>query len=181
MSDEVLTPEDLPPGWSERLESIRKAAGALIATRAAIFREELSEKTSHLTRGLAAMAVALAFGVVALLLLTGFLAAVFARLFGGMVWGLLAVFVLYGIVAGGAGLLSMKSLRRVRPGDFPVTWEELRMDWDALELARSAPKEPEERDEDELPRDERFGPDAVRPATDLSDEDFEARYRAESE
>ena len=113
------------------------------------------------------MAVALAFGVVALLVFTGFLAAVFARLFGGMVWGLLAVFVLYGIVAGGAALLGMKSLRSVRPGDFPVTWEEVRKDWDALELARSAPKEPEERDDDELPRDERFGPDAVRPVADL--------------
>ncbi|MFN2385119.1 MAG: phage holin family protein [Thermoanaerobaculia bacterium] len=181
MSDEIVTPEDLPPGWSERLESIRKAAGALIVTRAAIFREEVSEKTSHLTHGLAAISIALAFGSVALLVFTGFLAAVFARLFGGAVWGLLAVFVLYGLITGGAALLGMKSLRRVRPGDFPVTRGELRKDWAALELARSAPEEPEERDEDELPRDDRFGPDAVRPGRDGRDEDFEARYRAEAE
>ena len=181
MSDDALTPEDLPPGWSERLESIRKAAGALIVTRVAIFREELSEKTSHLARGLAAVSIALAFGSVALLVFTGFLAAVFAQLFGGAVWGLLAVFVLYGLIAGGAALFGVKSLRRVRPGDFPVTWDELRKDWGALEFARSAPEEPEERDEDELPRDDRFGPDAVRPRPDGGDGDFEARYRAEAE
>jgi uncharacterized membrane protein YqjE len=181
MSDEALTPEDLPPGWSERLESIWKAAGALIMTRVAIFRAELSEKTSHLTRGLAAVSIALAFGTVALLVFTGFLAAVFARLFGAILWGLLAVFVLYALIAGAAALLGLKSLRRVRPGDFPITSEELRKDWSAFELARRAPAEPEERDEDELPRDERFGPDAVRPDRDGRNEDFEARYRAEAE
>jgi hypothetical protein len=181
MSDEPLNPEDLPPGWSERLESIRKAAGALIVTRVAIFREELSEKTSHLARGLAGVSIALAFGSVALLVFTGFLAAVFARLFGGAVWGLLAVFVLYGLIAGGAALFGVQSLRRIRPGDFPVTREELRKDWAAFETARSAPEEPEARDEDELPRDDRFGPDAVRPGAAARDEDFEARYRAEAE
>jgi MFS family permease len=177
MAEEAAaTPEELPPGWRERLEAIRKAGGALFATRTAILREELGQKRSHLGRGVVGLAVAAAFAIVALLVFTGFLAAVLAQLFESAALGLLVVFLLYALIAGISGAVGWKAMRRVRPGDFPVTREELRKDWDALQLAK---------EEEIFPRDERFGPEAAEERdaqrTDLLDEDLEARYRAEAE
>jgi uncharacterized membrane protein YqjE len=176
MAEEApATPDELPPGWGERLEAIRKAGGALFATRAAILREELAQKGSHLGRGLTGLAVAAAFAIVALLVFTGFLAAVFARLFGSPALGLLVVLLLYALVAGISGAVGWRALRRVRPGDFPATREELRKDWDALQLAK----------EEDFPRDDRFGPEAAGKRdprdAEMLDEDLEARYRAEAE
>lgn len=177
MADEAAsTPDELPPGWGERLEAIRKAVGSLLATRAAILREELAQKGSHLGRGIAGLVVAAAFAIVALLVFTAFLAAVLARLFGSAALGLLGVFLLYALIAGITGAVGWRAMRRVRPGDFPVTREELRKDWDALQFAK---------EEEPFPRDERFGPEAAddRDAREagMLEEDLEARYRAEAE
>jgi MFS family permease len=165
--------DESPPSWAARLEALRKAGGALFATRAAILREELQEKASYLGRGAAGLAAAAVFAVLALLLFTAFLAALLGRLFGSAAWGLLAVFVLYALIAGVSGAVGVRAIRRVRPGDFPVTREELRKDWDALKLAE---------EEETLPRDDRFGPEAaLERDAGMPDDDLETRYRAEAE
>lgn len=120
------------PGWRDRIASATRAARALFATRAAIFREELAEKGALLGRTAVGLSIAAVFGVLALLLLTALVAALFARLFGGPIAGIAAAFVLYLAVAGGAGYFGWKSLSRVRPFDFPVTRNEIRRDLDAL-------------------------------------------------
>lgn len=179
----VLTPEESPPGWAERLEAVRKASGALLGTRLAIFREELSQKTGHVARAAAGLAIAAAFGVVALVVFTAFLAALLARWLGSAALGLLVVFVLYGAITGAAALIGWKALRRAREGGFPVTREELRKDWEAMNLARKAPEEEDETpSEEELARDERFSEETARLRNpEPEDADLEARFRQGSE
>ncbi len=134
--------EDLPqPGWKERLGAVRRAASALFTTRAEIFREELSEKGSLFVRAAIGLALAAAFGVLALLLLTALLAAVLSRLLGGPIAGIAATLVLYVVVAAVAGILGGKTMARVRPFAFPATRDELRKDFDAVK------RTPEVRDE----------------------------------
>ena len=104
-SDEALR-EDLPqPGWKERIGAVRRAAAALFATRAEIFREELSEKGSLFAKAAIGLALAAAFGGLAILLLTALLAAVMSRLLGGPIAGIAATLVLYVIVAAVGAIL----------------------------------------------------------------------------
>lgn len=177
------------PGWKERVASTTRAARALFATRAAIFREELAEKGALFGKAMVGLSIAALFGVLALLLLTALVAALFARLFGGPIAGITAAFVLYLVVAGGAGYFGWRSLSRVRPFEFPVTRDEIGRDLDAV---REEPPSP-----DEGPA----SPDAlaaerasIRPGDDEDDDeeedeeaeaveraDLEERFRAGSE
>jgi uncharacterized membrane protein YqjE len=120
------------PGWRDRLTSTIRAARALLSTRAAIFREELAEKGSLFGKGAVGLSIAVVFGVLAVLLLTALVAAVFARLLGGPIAGISAALVLYLAVAGAAGYLGWRSLTRVRLFDFPLTRDEIRRDLDAV-------------------------------------------------
>jgi uncharacterized membrane protein YqjE len=129
------------PGWKDRLDSAMRAARALFATRAAIFREELAEKGSLFGKAAVGLTLASLFGVLALLLLTALVAALLAKLFGGPVAGITAALVLYLLIAGVAGFFGLKSLARVRPFDFPVTRDEVRRDLDAV---REEPPSPDE-------------------------------------
>lgn len=135
-------------GWRARLESVCKAGGALLGTRMAIFQEELSGKTRQLAKAAAGFALALAFSLLALLVFTALLASLLANLFGSAALGILAVFLLYAGLATGAGLLGWKALSRVRIGDFPVTGEELRKDWEAVWDARRVEDESGTKGED---------------------------------
>ncbi|MEP6471309.1 MAG: phage holin family protein [Acidobacteriota bacterium] len=133
MDPEETILEDRPePGWKERIGAVRRAAAALAATRGEIFREELSEKGSLFAKAAVGLALAAAFGVFALLLLTALVAAVFSRLFGGPIAGITATLVLYLVVAGLAGFFGGRSLSRVRPFAFPATRDEIRKDLDAV-------------------------------------------------
>ncbi|HLN80038.1 MAG TPA: phage holin family protein [Thermoanaerobaculia bacterium] len=135
-------PADLPePGWMERLAAIHRAIHAVLATRAEIFREELAEKGSLFGKGLAGIALAVAFAGLSLLVLTALVAALFAKLFGGPIAGITATLVLYLLITASAALFGTKKLSRVKPLDFPATRDELRKDLDALR------KEPSESDE----------------------------------
>lgn len=129
------------PGWRDRLASTTRAARSLFSTRAAIFKEELAEKGSLFGKAALGLSIAAVFGLLAVLLLTALVAAVFARLFGGPVAGITAALVLYLVVAGTAGYLGVRSLSRVRPFDFPVTRGEIRRDLDAV---REEPTSPDE-------------------------------------
>src|SRR5436309_5768381 len=132
-TDRVDFTEDLPdPGWRERIGSIKRAAKALLTTRAEIFREELAGKGSLFGQAAAGLSLALAFGALALVLLTALVAAVLARLLGGPIAGLAAALFLYLLIAGSAAVFGVKRLARVRPLDFPVTRKEISMDLDAL-------------------------------------------------
>jgi uncharacterized membrane protein YqjE len=125
--------EDAPgPGWKDRIAAVRRAARALLATRAEIFREELAEKGSHLGKAAAGLSLAAVFAVLGLLLLTALVAAVLARLLGGPIAGLLAAFVLYMAVAAAAALFGARALARVRLFDFPATRDEIRRDLEAV-------------------------------------------------
>jgi uncharacterized membrane protein YqjE len=126
--------EDLPePGWKERIGAVRRAASALFATRAEIFREELAEKGSALARGAVGLALAALFGFFALVLLTALVAALFARLLGGPIAGITAALVLYLTVAVVAALLGGKAISGVKPFAFPATRDEIRKDLDAVQ------------------------------------------------
>lgn len=126
-------PADLPgPGWRERIDAIRRAARAVLATRAEIFREELAEKGSLFGKGLAGISLALAFAGLSLLLLTALVAAILAKLLGGAIAGIAAALVLYLLIAAAATLFGVKTFGRLKPLDFPATREELRKDLDAL-------------------------------------------------
>jgi len=129
------------PGWKERLASATRAGRALLATRAAIFKEELAEKGSLFGKAAVGLSIAAVFGVLALLLLTALVAALFASLFGGPVAGITAAFALYLLIAGGAGYLGWRSFSRVRPFDFPVTRDEIRRDLDAVSEEAPEPDE----------------------------------------
>src|SRR5262249_7762481 len=158
-------------GWQQRLSGLLEAGRRLLATRAAIFSEELGEKAGLFGRGLAALILAGAFGGLALLLLTAWIAALFTKLLGGPVAGILAAFGLYILVAAAAALLGVKTLSRVKPTEFPATRAELRRDWASLRAA--ARPEPE-------PSAEGVEARAAFPR-DLTTDDLEARFRAGSE
>ena len=125
--------EDRPePGWKEQLGAVRRAASALLATRREIFREELSEKGSLLAKAGVGLALAAVFGVLAFLLLTALVAALFSRLFGGPIAGITAALVLYVLIAAVAAILGGRTLSRVRPFVFQATRDEFRKDLDAV-------------------------------------------------
>lgn len=187
--------EDLPdPGWKERFGAAQRAAKALLATRAEIFREELAGKGSLFGMAAAGFTLALTFASLALLLATALLAAVFAKLFGGPIAGITAALVLYLAIAAAAAFFGVRKLARVRPLDFPATRDELRKDLDAIreeavvrdrgpaspaalaaERASIRPGEsPDEREDDAEARDDAEEARA-------SDADLEERFRAGSE
>jgi uncharacterized membrane protein YqjE len=133
MDPEETILEDRPePGWKERIGAVRRAAAALAATRKEIFREELSEKGTLFAKAAVGLALAAAFGIFALLLLTALVAALFARLLGGPIAGITAALVLYLVVAALAAVFGGRSLSRVRPFAFPATRDEIRKDLDAV-------------------------------------------------
>ena len=195
-SDEALQ-EDLPqPGWKERLGAVRRAAAALFTTRAEIFREELSEKGSLFARAAIGLALAAAFGALALLLLTALLAAVLSRLLGGPIAGIAATLVLYVVVAAVAAILGGKTMARVRPFAFPATRDELRKDLDAVKrtaevrdegpagvdalAAERASVQPDEEEGDRVEEDEDED-DRHRNRDVSSMTELEDRFRAGSE
>jgi uncharacterized membrane protein YqjE len=133
MDPEETVLEDRPePGWKERIGAVRRAAAALATTRAEIFREELSEKGSLFAKAAIGLALAAVFGVLACLLLTALVAAVFSRLLGGPIAGITAALFLYLVVAALAAILGGRTLSRVRPFAFPATRDEIRKDLDAV-------------------------------------------------
>jgi uncharacterized membrane protein YqjE len=133
MDPEETILEDRPePGWKERIGAVRRAAAALAATRREIFREELSEKGTLFTKAAVGLAFAAAFGILALLLLTALVAALFSRLLGGPIAGITAALFLYLVVAALAAVFGGRSLSRVRPFAFPATRDEIRKDLDAV-------------------------------------------------
>lgn len=159
--------------WSRKLQGFLEAGRRLLSTRTAILGEELSAKGALLARGIAGLVVAAAFAGMALLLLTAWIAVLLSSLLHSPVWGVLAAFVLFAGIAAAAGLLGGKALSRVKPFDFPVTSEEIRKDWSALQSsAKPEPPGP--------------GPGAEQEATEAARsqtlrDDLEARFRAGSE
>ena len=188
MDPEETVLEDRPePGWKERIGAIRRAASALASTRAAIFREELSEKGSLFARAAIGLALAAVFGVLALLVLTALVAALFSRLLGGPIAGITATLFLYLAVAAAAAILGSRTLSRVRPLAFPATRDEIRKDLDAvkehatvrdegpasvdaLAAERASVRPDDERDDDEV--------EEVEEVEAMSEEE---RFRAGSE
>jgi hypothetical protein len=167
MGDPVATP---PAGLSERLQRLLEAAGRLIATRAAILREEMGAKGEALVRAVAGCALAAFVGGLSLLLLTAWIAAVLSRLLGGPILGILATFVLYLAVAAAAGFYGSKALARVKPFEFPVTAGEIRKDWDAVRFSAMSEPPPQSPGPSDIPA-------PMEPTMD----DLEARFRAGSE
>lgn len=165
------TIEPQPESWSEKIAGLLEAGRRLASTRSAIFQEELSVKVGFFGRGVAGLFLAAAFAGLALLLFTAWIAALFTKLLGGPVAGILAAFGLYLVIAAIAGMLGVKSLSRVKPGEFPVTKEELRKDWASLEAAARPLQEPAPESPEVPPR----------PSPGPSQNDFEARFRAGSE
>ena len=163
--------EAQPETWSRKLQGFLEAGRRLLSTRAAILREELSAKGALLGRGIAGLVVAAAFAGMALLLFTAWIAVLLSSLLGSPVWGVLAAFVVFAGVAAAAGLLGTKALSRVKPFEFPVTSEEIRKDWSALQSSvKPEPPGPgAEPGEAELARSQ-----ALR-------DDLEERFRAGSE
>lgn len=140
--------EDAAPGILARISAALEAARGLAATRAAMFKEEASEKGSTLARGAAAMAIALALGFFALMLLTALVAVLLAQLFGSVWAGVLGALVLYLIAAAGAAFAGIRSFRGFRLLDFPETRRGLREDWAAVRGSLQPPPEPAEDSED---------------------------------
>ncbi len=138
-----LPEEEEAQTWADRAAGLAASAQSLLTTRLAIFREEISVKASLVGRGLAATALAAAFGVGALLLLAALLAAILANLFGSVALGILAATLIYAAGAWAAGRFAWKSLSRVRPDEFPATTRELERDWEAIRDALAADPEGE--------------------------------------
>lgn len=169
-SDPTFSTREESRGWRERLGDIAASARALLATRSAIFRKELDEKARLAARGALALAVAGAFALLALLVFTAFLAVLLTNLLGSATLGILVVFLLYAAVAVAAGLSARKSLSQIRPGDFPVTREELRKDLEAIRTAQRAQEEAQAPEEGGRAR-----------STAQEDLELEGRFRAGSE
>lgn len=155
-------------GWRDYLADVAEAASRVLSTRLAIFREELSVKAVLVARGLAFAVAAAAMLVGTLLLAAALLAAIFAKLFGSVILGILATVVLYAVGAGAAAWAGIKALGRAKPFEFPATAEELSRDKAAL-AAALAPVEPLETGE---------AGDAAR---GVLIEDLEERFREGSE
>ncbi len=163
-----LPGEEDERGWRDRIAEVAAAGRALLATRLAILKEELSAKAAVAARGLVAVVVAAALGIGALLLLAALLAALFAKLFGSVVLGILAAVFLFAAGAAVAAVAAWKALSRVRPLEFPATRVELSRDWEAVAASLSP-----EVSEDEA-REEAGGEEGAI-------EDLEERFRAGSE
>jgi hypothetical protein len=144
MNDETagLPAEDEEKSWRERVSAVAGASRSLARTRAAILREELAGKASLAGMGLLGVALAGAFGIGALLLFAALVAALFAKLFGSAVLGILAALILYAFLGAAAGRYGWKALSRVRPGQFPATGEELSRDWEAIRSSLAPEAEP---------------------------------------
>jgi uncharacterized membrane protein YqjE len=187
-ADETVPLEDEPgPDWKERLGAAKRAAKALLATRAAIFREEIAQKGADLGKAALWLSLGVAFALLSLVLLAALSAAVLIRLLGGPIAGLAGAFFLYLLIAGAVGYLGMRALSRVRPFDFPVTRDEVAKDLEAIreepEVADEGPASDEalaaERasitgEEDDLEED-------VVEEQVIEDSDLEQRFRAGSE
>lgn len=169
------------PGWMERLDAIRRATRAVLATRAEIFREELAEKGSLFGKGLAGISLALAFAGLSLLVLTALVAALLARLFGGPIAGIAATLVLYLLITASAALFGMKKLARVKPLDFPATRDELRKDFDALRKAPPGSDEGAASSEGLAEEKASIRPGGAGSGDRAIAEDLEDRFRAGSE
>ena len=156
--------------WGRRLHGFFEALGSLLSTRAAIFREELGAKAEAFARALGAFILAAALAWLSLLLLTAGIAVLLSRLFGSPIAGILATFALFAVAAGLAAYLGVKAFSRVNL-EFPVTREEIRKDWEALQSSAS-PRPPGPSGGE----GETFGT-----AVQLSSDDLEARFRAGSE
>ena len=156
--------------WRQRLHWFFEALRGLLSTRAALFREELGASAAALGRAIGAFVLTAALAWIALLLLTAGIAALLSRLFGGPIAGILSTFVLYTAAAGLAASLGVKALKRVN-FEFPVTREEIRKDWQALQ-ASATPRPPEPPGGDGETAGE---------SRQLSSDDLEARFRAGSE
>ena len=174
-----LPGEEAEFGWKERVAAVADAWSALLQTRVAIVREELSVKVASLLKGLVAVAIGLFLGAGSLLLLAAFLAALLAKWFGSLVLGILGALVLYGVGTAAAVMIASNALRRVKPTEFPASAEELRRDWRTLRESWSAPTPPGE--------SEAAPPEAPIPGapadrrTDGRVESLEERYRAGAE
>jgi len=157
--------------WTDRFAGLAGAAQSLVATRLAIFEEEFNLKALLFGKGLAALAVAAAFGLGATLMLAALLAALLAQLFGNFALGILGAMVIYGAVAAGAGYFAWKRFVEVKPTEFPTTSRELARDVDAIRAALARDPDPEEGPE----------PDDMRENDDRDPEgevrDLEARLR----
>lgn len=175
------------PGWRDRLASTSRAAKALFATRAAIFREELAEKGSLFGKAAVGLSIAALFGALAVVLLTALVAALFARWFGGPIAGITAALFLYLLIAGGAGYFGAKSLSRVRPFEFPVTRDEIRRDLEAVQdegpSADEGPASPDAlaAERASIPPGDPGGEDEEVDMEDMEKADLEDRFRAGSE
>jgi uncharacterized membrane protein YqjE len=192
MTEEDVLEDRPEPGWKDRIGAVRRAAATLLATRAAIFREELAEKGSLIAKAAIGLALAAVVGVLALLLLTALVAVLLSRLLGGPIAGITAALFLYLVVAAAAAILGGKNLSRVRPFVFPATRDEIRKDLDAVKEKGEV--------RDEAATDTVSGADAlaaerasVRPGDEEADEEeveerempemsqLEERFRAGSE
>jgi uncharacterized membrane protein YqjE len=164
-----LPGEEQAWGWREHLADISAAISRLLATRLAIFREEASVKAVFVAKGFAFVVVAAAMAVATLLSAAALIAAVFAKLFGSWILGILATVVIYGAGAGGAAWAGFKALTRVRPFEFPATAEELSRDREAIAAALTPPAS------DAGTMDDTEG------RRDVPVDDLEDRFRAGSE
>jgi hypothetical protein len=169
--------EDNGRRWSDRFAGVIAAAQSLVATRLAIFEEEVGVKSRLFGKGLAAAAVAAAFGFGAMLLLAALLAALLAQLFGNVALGILGAGILYAAGAGVGGYFAWKALSEVRPTEFPATSRELARDVDAIRAALARDPDPEEGPSpDDVSPDDDGGVDSEGEIRDL-----EARLRAGAE
>jgi uncharacterized membrane protein YqjE len=132
---EIERAAPIEPGWRERLWAVGAAAGRLLETRKVIFQEELAEKGGLLGKAFVGIFLALLFAILAGLLLTALLAAVFSKLLGSSILGILATLVLYVGVAALAGWIGVKKLSVVRPFEFPATRREIDRDLEAVKKA----------------------------------------------
>ena len=155
-------------GWREHLADVSAAISRLLATRLAIFREEASVKAVYAAKGFAFVVVAAAMAVATLLSAAALIAAVFAKLFGSWILGILATVVVYGAGAGLAAWAGVRALTRVRPFEFSATAEELSRDREAI----AAVLTPTASDEGTI--------DDTQPRRDVP-VDLEDRFRAGSE
>jgi hypothetical protein len=141
-----LPGEEEERGWRDRLGEVSAAGRALLGTRLAILKEELSVKAVLTAKGLAVVVVAAALAVGALLLAAALLAALLAKLTNSVVLGILGAVVLYAAGAAAAAWYGWKTLAKVRPFEFPASTEEISRDMRAI-VSTLAPEPGEEDDE----------------------------------
>jgi uncharacterized membrane protein YqjE len=176
MSPSAGNGDERGPGrWSDRLARLVSMAQSLVATRLAIFEEELGVKTRLFGKGVVVAGIAAAFGFGAMLLFAALLAAVLAQLFGNAALGILGAGVLYAAGAAAAGWFAWKAFSEVRPSDFPATSRELSRDAEAIRAALARDPDPEEGP------DPGFDPEDDDRESEGDVRDLEARLRAGAE